>query len=83
MGDAQNAAQAILATYDIVAVKPTSERTLQQACSMLDADIISMDFTRRLPFRLRPQLIKQALQRGLLFEVGFVALIGRIIGNVH
>jgi RNase P/RNase MRP subunit p30 len=50
---------------------------------MLDADIISMDFTRRLPFRLRPQLIKQALQRGLLFEVGFVALIGRIIGNVH
>mmetsp|Transcript_40678 Transcript_40678/g.68105 ORF Transcript_40678/g.68105 Transcript_40678/m.68105 type:complete len:285 (+) Transcript_40678:246-1100(+) len=70
-----NAAQAILATYDIVAVKPTSERTLQQACSMLDADIITMDFTRRLPFRLRPQLVKQALQRGLLFEVEYSGLL--------
>ena len=33
------------------------------------ADIVTLDFSQRLPFRLRAPLIKAALQRGLLFEV--------------
>lgn len=33
--------------YDLVAARPTDERTLQQACHSLDVDIISLDLTRR------------------------------------
>lgn len=31
----QNAAREVLDSYDVVAVQPTSERTFQQACSIL------------------------------------------------
>eukprot|EP00238_Polyblepharides_amylifera_P004762 CAMPEP_0196586958 /NCGR_PEP_ID=MMETSP1081-20130531/55984_1 /TAXON_ID=36882 /ORGANISM="Pyramimonas amylifera, Strain CCMP720" /LENGTH=205 /DNA_ID=CAMNT_0041908989 /DNA_START=498 /DNA_END=1115 /DNA_ORIENTATION=+ len=70
-----NSAQSVLTAYDIVAVQPTSDRTFQQACSMLEADLITVDFSRRLPFRLRPQAVKQALQRGLLFEITYSGLV--------
>jgi hypothetical protein len=40
-----------------------------QACSSLDVDLISLDLSQRLPFRLRPALLKPAIGRGIMFEV--------------
>jgi hypothetical protein len=54
----QNNARKVLDSYDIVALQPTSERTFQQACSVLDGDLITVDLTQRMPFRLRPPLVK-------------------------
>lgn len=41
-----------------------------QACSSLDCDIISLDMTQRLTFKLRPQHLSTAVKRGVQFEVG-------------
>ncbi len=41
-----------------------------QACASLECDLISVDLSRRLPYRFKPALIKAALARGLHFEVG-------------
>lgn len=62
--------------FDIVAVRPTSERTFASACQSLDADIISLDLdplqtssSSRLPFQLKHGLVREAVQRGVLFEL--------------
>jgi ribonuclease P/MRP protein subunit RPP1 len=49
--------------------QPSPSIWLLQACSSLDVDIISLDLSQRLPFRLRPGMLKTALSRGLVFEV--------------
>lgn len=41
-----------------------------QACASLECDLISLDLSRRLPYRFKPALVKAALARGLHFEVG-------------
>ena len=56
--------------YDLVAVQPQSERLFALACASLDADLIALDLSRRLPFRFKSSLVKAALARGLHFEVG-------------
>ncbi|KAJ1533857.1 hypothetical protein HK096_004672, partial [Nowakowskiella sp. JEL0078] len=55
--------------YDIIALRPTSEKTFQAACSRADVDIISLDFSTRLPFYLRHQTLGLAIQRGVFFEI--------------
>ena len=68
---------AIGRTYDLLAVQPGSERAFATACTTLECDIISITLSRRLPFRLRPQLVSLALHRGVAFEVrNFVSSIG-------
>ncbi len=59
----------IAASYDLLAVQPLSERVFAQACTSLDVDIISLDVTKRLAFRLKPASIKSAVDRGIHFEV--------------
>ncbi|KAK9807879.1 hypothetical protein WJX72_011994 [[Myrmecia] bisecta] len=59
----------ILASYDILAVQPLSERVMHQACTSLDVDIIALDMSRRMPFKFRPATIKAALSRGIHFEI--------------
>ena len=41
-----------------------------QACMSLRVDLITFNFTRRLPFRLKPTLLHAAIDRGVHFEVG-------------
>jgi ribonuclease P/MRP protein subunit RPP1 len=41
-----------------------------QACMSLPVDLICLDLTKRLPFRLKPPLLQAALARGVHFEVG-------------
>lgn len=66
---------AVLHTYDIVAVQPLQERAFAQACTSLDVDIISLDLSKRLPYRFKPALLKAAVERGVVFEITFSAIL--------
>ena len=59
----------IASAYDILALRPTNERTLQQACLSLDCDIISLDFSTRFPFYFPQKTLAAALQRGIRLEI--------------
>jgi ribonuclease P/MRP protein subunit RPP1 len=72
--EAMNSA-AVLNSYDILAVQPQSERAFAFACNSLDVDIISLDLSKRLSYRFRPDLIKSALQRGVHFEILYAPLL--------
>jgi len=55
--------------YDILAVRPTTEKLFQQCCGTLDVDVISLDVTSRLPFYLKHPQVGQAIERGIHFEI--------------
>ncbi len=66
---------AVVNSYDILAVQPQSERAFAFACNSLYIDIISLDLSKRLSYRFRPDLIKAALQRGVFFEILYAPLL--------
>jgi len=59
--------------YDIFAVRPIDEKTLQLACSSLDCDIISVDMTQRLPFWFRFKMLSEAIKSGKRFEISYAS----------
>lgn len=59
--------------YDIVAIRPTNEASFAAACQTLDCDLISLDFTSRLPFVLKFKTVSAACQRGVRFEICYAA----------
>eukprot|EP00897_Mesotaenium_endlicherianum_P005568 jgi/Mesen1/5039/ME000025S04445 len=69
--NALNGANPLLASFDLVAIQPTSQAVFARACASLEVDIITLDLFQRLPYRLRPHMIKQASQRGVFFEVSY------------
>ncbi|KAI5780707.1 RNase P subunit p30-domain-containing protein [Peziza echinospora] len=61
--------------YDILCIRPTTEKLLLTACSALDhVDLISLDLSTRLPFHLKHKVLGTALARGLKFEVAYSAI---------
>jgi ribonuclease P/MRP protein subunit RPP1 len=56
-------------SYSLLALRPTNEKSFQLCCSSLECDIISLDFTQRLPFILKFKTVSSALQRGIRFEI--------------
>lgn len=48
----------------------------QQCADKLDVDLISLDLSQRLPFHIKPPQIRQALARGVHFEICYSAAIG-------
>lgn len=61
--------------FDILAIQPTSEQTLQYACSQMDIDIISLDMANRLPFYLKFNMIGSAVSRHVALEINYAAAI--------
>jgi ribonuclease P/MRP protein subunit RPP1 len=57
--------------YDILAVRPIEEKTLEQACRSLDCDIISLDLTVRYPFHFhtKHKILVKAIERGIRIEL--------------
>lgn len=55
--------------YDLVAARPTDERTLQQACQSLDVDIISLDLSRRFETYFKFPMLGSAIARGIKIEL--------------
>ncbi|KAL1921386.1 uncharacterized protein VTP21DRAFT_11102 [Calcarisporiella thermophila] len=62
---------ALAQSYDLLAVKPTTEKGFQHACSTLEIDIITLDLSTRLPFYLKHTTVGQAIDRGIYFEIGY------------
>ncbi|KAF8477453.1 RNase P subunit p30-domain-containing protein, partial [Kalaharituber pfeilii] len=61
--------------YDIVCIRPVSEKLLLMACSQLEhVDLISLDFGTRLPFMLKHKILGTALARGLKFEISYAPI---------
>lgn len=61
----------LTSTYDILALRPTTEKAFQLCCSTLECDLISLDLTVRLPFPIRFKTVASALQRGVRFEINY------------
>lgn len=61
--------QSLVSTYDLLALRPTTDKALQLCCSSLDCDLISLDLTSRLPFPIKFKTVASALQRGIRFEI--------------
>lgn len=57
------------AAYDILAIRPTDEKTLKQACESLDCELISIDMTVRLSYHFKFKMLSQAIARGVRFEI--------------
>lgn len=55
--------------YDIVAARPTNERTLQHACASLDIDIISLDLTQKPEKHFKFSMLGTAIARGVKIEL--------------
>ena len=56
-------------TYDLFALRPTTEKAFQQACMSLECDIVSIDCSQRHPFYFHIKTVKTALLRGIKFEI--------------
>ena len=63
--------QGIARSYDLIAVLVSSEKAFQLSCNILDVDIITLDFAARLAFKMRHDIVKQAVDRGDVFEVPY------------
>ena len=61
--------------FDILAIRPTNEKTLQYACTQMDVDIISLDLSVRLPYYLKFSTIGSAYTRGVYLEICYAASI--------
>jgi ribonuclease P/MRP protein subunit RPP1 len=56
-------------SYNLIALRPTTDKALQLCCGSLECDIISLDLSTRLPFVLKFKTVASALQRGVRFEI--------------
>lgn len=67
---------AVLASYDIVAIRPGDLASLRHAADSSAVDIVQLDLSQgRLPFALRTENVEHVLRAGLVFEVDFAAAI--------
>ncbi|XP_073140900.1 protein GAMETOPHYTE DEFECTIVE 1 [Henckelia pumila] len=73
---ALNVGNPVLKSYDIAAVRPLNQNAFDQACQTSEVDIIAIDFSEKLPFRLKQHMVKAAIKRGLYFEITYSGLLG-------
>ena len=67
---AQNQRLAALSqAYDIVALRPTNEKSLLNACTNLECDVISVDLSVRLPYHFKFKMLSAAISRGVRIEI--------------
>lgn len=55
--------------YDIVALRPTNEKALLNACTNLECDVISLDLSVRLPYHFKFKMLSAAVSRGVRLEI--------------
>lgn len=58
-----------LKKYDIIAVIPKTLQAFQYACGAMDIDIITFEPESRIPFKVSRKLYRQAIERGIFFEI--------------
>ncbi|XVF46441.1 hypothetical protein PTKIN_Ptkin03bG0027000 [Pterospermum kingtungense] len=72
---ALNSGNPVLKTYDVVAVRPLNQNAFDHACEKAEVDVISIDFSDKVPFRLKLPMVKAAIKRGVYFEITYSDLI--------
>lgn len=55
--------------YDIVALRPTNEKALLNACTNMECDVISLDLSVRLPYHFKFKMLSAAVSRGVRLEI--------------
>lgn len=55
--------------FDLVALRPANEKTLLNACTNLECDLISLDLSVRLPYHFKFKMLAAAVARGVRFEI--------------
>ncbi|PQE33321.1 RNAse P subunit p30 protein [Rutstroemia sp. NJR-2017a WRK4] len=61
---------ALSSVYDILALRPTTEKAFLAAClNLSEHSIISLDLTQRFPFHFKPKPLMTAVNRGVRFEI--------------
>ncbi|KAL4977763.1 RNase P subunit p30-domain-containing protein [Aspergillus desertorum] len=59
----------IAQAYDLVALRPTNEKALLNACTNAECDIISLDLSVRHPYHFKFKMLSAAIARGIRFEI--------------
>ncbi|APA09438.1 hypothetical protein sscle_05g042080 [Sclerotinia sclerotiorum 1980 UF-70] len=60
----------ISSVYDILAIRPTTEKAFLAAClNLSEHSLISLDLTQRFPFHFKPKPLMAAIHRGIRFEI--------------
>lgn len=62
--------------FDLVAVRPLTDKAVLAACTQLDVDIIALDVGKRLPCYLRHKTVGAATSRGVVVEVCYAPVLG-------
>jgi RNase P/RNase MRP subunit p30 len=65
-----------LRTFDIVAARAGNSKVFAYLCRHADIDVITIDFTHRLPFLFNKKLLDEAVSRGISFEVNYSSILG-------
>ncbi|KAJ5766355.1 uncharacterized protein N7511_003971 [Penicillium nucicola] len=60
---------ALTQAYDLVALRPTNEKSLLNACTNLECDVISVDLSVRLPYHFKFKMLSAAISRGVRIEI--------------
>lgn len=71
---------AMLNHFDIIAVRPGNIKVMAHLCKTADIDIITLDFTHRLPFSINKKLLDEAMLRGIYFEIIYSPILGSASG---
>lgn len=70
-----NSGNEIVKSYDIIAVKPNSERAWQICCTSLEIDLVTFDMiSEKIPWQIKHGYARQAVSRGIRFEISYGAL---------
>ncbi|OVA18225.1 RNase P subunit p30 [Macleaya cordata] len=75
---ALNSGNPVLKSYNLVAVKPLNQTVFDHACKVSEVDLIAIDFSEKLPFRLKLPMVKAAIKRGIYFEITYSHLISDV-----
>ncbi|PRP89863.1 ribonuclease P/MRP 30kDa subunit [Planoprotostelium fungivorum] len=62
---------AVLQSYDLIAIEPKDEASFRFACTLAEVDIITFDCSQKTNFAIKTGLVKQAIARGIFFELKY------------
>ncbi|KAG0449276.1 hypothetical protein HPP92_027393 [Vanilla planifolia] len=66
---ALNSGNRLIKSYDLVAVRALNQMAFDRACQTSEVDIIALDLSQKLPFRLKLPMVQSSIKRGLHFEI--------------
>lgn len=64
--------------FDIVAVEPITEKSLQSAIANLEIDLISFNLQERLPCYMKHKTLCSAIEKGIFFEIKYTDFLSNV-----